>query len=393
MALTGRPDGPPLGAPASVVEVLERAAAQLAEASTRLGRPVQVDGPRLLGERAALMGLARGGRTSCGGATRLLRAADGWVAVCLSRDEDVALLPAWLGVDPRPEHVWPAVAAVVERRPAAAVVASGIELGLPCAELGEPRDGAPPGVRVEAVASTAPARPVRSTDGLRVVDLSSLWAGPLCGQLLVASGLRVVKVESTRRPDGARRGKREFFDLLNAGKECVALDLMAADGVRRLHALVRWADVVIESSRPRALEQLGIRARDVLAGVRTRVWISITGHGCVEPHRHRVGFGDDAAVAGGLVAWDDGAPCFLGDAAPDPASGLLAGTAVVDRLLEGGRWLVDVSLSRTAALLAVGEVTRPWHGRVADPTARPPSGVAPELGADTARVLAEVGVD
>ena len=55
--------------------------------------------------------------------------------------------------------------------------------------------------------------------GLIVVDLSALWAGPLCGDLLARAGATVVKVESTQRPDGARRGPAEFFDLLNGRKQ------------------------------------------------------------------------------------------------------------------------------------------------------------------------------
>jgi len=225
---------------------------------------------------------------------------------------------------------------------------------------------------------------------LRVVDLSSLWAGPLCGQLLRACGMRVVKVESTRRPDGARHGNRDFFDLLNGGKESVVLDLDDRVGVASLCALLDWADVVIEASRPRALEQLGIDARSVIAAAGPRVWLSITGHGRADPHGRRVAFGDDAAVAGGLVAWDGDRPCFVADAVPDPASGLLAAAAVVERLLAGGRWIVDVALSRTAALLASGETTGARSGTVASPTARPLAGRAAALGADTERVLAEV---
>ena len=87
-ALTGRPDGPPL-VPAD--GVLERIAA--------IGAPIGVDAPALAVERAPLLGLRRGGSVSCGGATWLLPAADGWVALSLARESDVDLLPAFLGVD------------------------------------------------------------------------------------------------------------------------------------------------------------------------------------------------------------------------------------------------------------------------------------------------------
>ena len=144
-----------------------------------------------------------------------------------------------------------------------------------------------------------------------VVDLSALWAGPLCGDLLARAGATVVKVESTQRPDGARRGPREFFDLLNGHKRSVALDLQSHDGVRVLHDLVRRADVVIEASRPRALAQLGVDGPDLVRAGGPRVWVSITGYGRSGDAANRVAFGDDAAAAGGLVVWRDGRPAVL----------------------------------------------------------------------------------
>src|SRR5207249_665918 len=98
-----------------------------------------------------------------------------------------------------------------------------------------------------------------------VVDLSSLWAGPLCGHLLQALGARVIKVESSQRPDGARFGPKNFFDLLNANKDCVALNLSIAEGREQLRQLLLRADIVIEASRPRALRQMNIVAEDIIA--------------------------------------------------------------------------------------------------------------------------------
>ena len=120
-----------------------------------------------------------------------------------------------------------------------------------------------------------------------VVDLSSLWAGPLCTRLLRDAGATVIKVESRVRPDGARLGPPAFFDLLNAGKEELVLDFAAqADELRDL--IVR-ADVVVEGSRPRALAQFGISAEDFLERHDgPRVWVSLTGYDRADP---RVAFG------------------------------------------------------------------------------------------------------
>ena len=85
--------------------------------------------------------------------------------------------------------------------------------------------------------------------------------------------------------------------------------------------------MVIEGSRPRALEQLGIDARSIVRHG-PQVWVSITGHGRDGANTMRVGFGDDAAAAGGLVDWVDGTPHFVGDAVADPLAGLTAAMAV-----------------------------------------------------------------
>ena len=381
MWLTGRRDGRPLGVPAGVTWVLAAAAERLRAATATVGTEVAVDGPALLGERAALAGLERRGDVSCGGATRLLQAADGWVAVALPRADDLDLLPAWLGVDGR-RGVWPRVRAAVARRASNELVEEAAVLGLAVGALGERR--ADRGAVIATGLGVAPP-PVTLRD-LRVVDLSSLWAGPLCGQLLALAGMDVIKVESARRPDGARSGPMAFFDLLNAPKSSVVLDFQAREGVDALRKLVATADVVIESSRPRALSQLDIDVASIVSAGPLRVWCSITAHGRAAPHHLRVGFGDDAAVSGGLAAVDERGPVFCADAVADPATGLLAAAAVVDRLLTGGRWLLDVGLARTSALMATGE-TAAWDGEVARPRARPRIGRAAPLGRDTAAVL------
>jgi crotonobetainyl-CoA:carnitine CoA-transferase CaiB-like acyl-CoA transferase len=187
-----------------------------------------------------------------------------------------------------------------------------------------------------------------------VVDLSSLWAGPLCGLLQVEAGHRVLKVESTRRPDGARRGPARFFRDLNAGKEPVLLDLPAPEACRELAAILAGADVVIEGSRPRALRQMGVDAVAWLAARPGRRWVSITAHGREGAAGERVGFGDDAAVAGGLVARDARGPVFLADAAADPLAGLAAAAALRAAEDDDRSLLLDVSMAAVAAEVAGG---------------------------------------
>jgi hypothetical protein len=383
MALTGLRDEP-LGPPIGLVEGMDRLA---------LSFP-GLDALALLGERAALMGLWRRGATSCGGSCRLLRSRDGFMAVSLPRADDMELVPAWLELDSAPASapaVWAVVAARVADDDPGSLAARAQLLGLPVALVGESaRPAGRPGVLPERLGE-APSRPDMS--GSLVIDLSALWAGPLCGDLLARAGATVVKVESTQRPDGARRGNRNFFDLLNGHKRSVALDLSSRGGIRALHDLVHKADVVIEASRPRALAQFGLDGRAVVETGRPRVWVSITGYGRAGAEANRVAFGDDAAAAGGLVTWSGADPLFCSDAVADPLTGLTAAAACLSALRSGGRWLLDVSMAAVSGGYAGPSLPVPTGLTVAAPHARPVEATASELGADTVRVLAELGVE
>jgi hypothetical protein len=350
---------------------------ELADAAGRLGAHLDASPLALLGERAAIAGLHRRGATSVGGATRLLEAADGaWLAVSLARPDDVELVPAWLETEVVGDP-WSAVASAVRQTGAAALVERARLLGLPASVLGEVTAGTRDPVARSALGSVDACSDL---SGVRVVELASLWAGPLCGSLLGAAGATVVKVESTGRPDGTRRGPEAFFDLLNAGKRSVAVDLTTDAGRARLADEVASADVVVEGSRPRALEQLGIVAEQLVAGGGPRTWLSITGHGRSGPARDWVAFGDDAAVGGGLVARDEDGPVFCGDAVADPLAGVAAACAVLESLASTERVVLDVALSAVAAAFAGPTLPVPPGVVAAAPRARPPQARGPELG-------------
>jgi hypothetical protein len=336
--LTGFPDGPP-----AVPD------GRLGAGLRRLGSLVgaDVDGCALAAERARLSGFGRRGRVSCGGGARLLVARDGRdVCANLPRREDVELIEAWLGVPPSGDP-WRDVADGLSRVDAADAVERGQLLGLPVAVGVTPSeaDG-----DEQAVARRAGERLVRAGDArhdggvrrpVRVVDLSSLWAGPLCGRLLAGVGCEVAKVETAVRPDGARYGPQAFFDALNAMKSSVVVDTDA------LPAVVADADVVIVSARPRALAQLGL---DPFAHVESRpwqVWVAITGYGLTGPWADRVAFGDDAAVAAGLSSLAGGV--FCADAFADPCAGLAAAAGALSLVRAGRGGIVDVSLREAAA--------------------------------------------
>lgn len=307
--------------------------------------------------------------TSANGSCRLLRALDDWVAVNLPRPDDLELLPAWLGVSAASTDLstlpWESIAPVVAELPAESLVCAGQELGLAVSIV--PDSSADQlDAQLQTRHTTDADRPFlrtahgapgvrRSMEGVRVVDLSSLWAGPLCSRLLAEAGAEVIKVESTTRPDGTRLGDPALFERLHTGKRFAQVPFVpGADGAA-LGDLLAGADVIIEGSRPRALERLGLDPAAHLAARAGIVWLSITAYGRTGPWRNRVGFGDDAAAAAGLVDRSvDGAPCFVGDAVADPLSGILAAALVADAVARGGGVLIDVALREVARSAALG---------------------------------------
>ncbi len=244
------------------VAVLSRAR-RAADAFTQL-TGVDVDATEVLAGRAGLLGLSPQGRISAGGATRLMRSGDGWCALTLSRQDDVDAVPALLESDAVGDDPWPPVQDWVAGNASADVTARARLLGLPVAALGETR-AAPP--RITTLGAAAPPR---KPPGLLVADLSSMWAGPLCGQLLARAGATVVKVETAARPDGTRSGPSAFFDWMNSGKLSYAVDFdepsgltTAAGGRRRRHRIVTDCGTGTPGPRPdrhRASRRPGLAA-------------------------------------------------------------------------------------------------------------------------------------
>jgi CoA-transferase family III len=374
--LTGLPDGPPDFSRANVL-----ARAESVAAATGHALDSAIDAAGLLTGRAGLLGLTRGGRVSAGGATRLLAARDGWCAITLSRPDDVAAVPALLQVDEAPADPWPALQHWAATHPVSAVTERALLLDIPAAGLGE-AEPAPP--RIRRMGSPAPERKLAD---LLVADLSSMWAGPLCGQLLARAGATVVKVESPRRPDGTRDGDPAFFDWINGEKLSYCVDFDS--GAEELRELLAVADIVIEGSRPAALARRRLGPDD--AKPRSgRIWLRINGYDTPKP-----AFGDDAAVAGGLVGAAVDGPVFCGDAIADPLTGLVSALAVAESLGRGGGELIQVSMAAVAATYAA----LPTLASVAEypappPQAPPASGAATELGADNdavRRIVVERG--
>jgi hypothetical protein len=303
----------------------------------------QLDGRTLLGERAALNGFKIPGIVSAGGGSRLYKTRRGWVSLSLARISDREMLPALFcdaSLDPEDDE---ALAARMMTSHARRIADQGTTLGLSIARIGEALRSPAWEVTVEGRQ-----RYCMQHGAPLVVDLSALWAGPLATHLIQLAGATVLKVESSTRPDAMRGGDAPFFNLLNQNKASIALDLGDEAGRKALLALIHKADIVVESSRPRALLQLGIDADELVRDIPGLVWVSITAHGVRGNAANRIGFGDDCGVAGGLTAAlidASGRAGFVGDAIADPLAGITAAGLAWKRWQggKGGRVVLSMS--------------------------------------------------
>ncbi|MFV8816764.1 CoA transferase [Haliea sp. E17] len=340
-ALCGRPDGPPGFCPVPLPDCADGALAAFRAITGKNVLP-GLRGADLLVERARITGHRRNGGASLSGDCRLLACSDAVLGVNLPRDSDWELLPAWL--ETAPIAGWEALAEQLAHRPAALLLERARLLGLAVVEATRIPREQQPWCRVTRFRDASP----NAQRPPRVIDLSSLWAGPLCSRLWQAAGAEVIKVESLQRPDGARSGPAEFFARMNSAKQELNLALHTPAGQAQLRELVRSADIVLEASRPRALRQMGLVAEDILAEQPGLSWLSITGYGRAEPQANWIAYGDDAAIAAGLSAVmhaANGQWLVVGDAIADPLTGLHAALAGWEAWRSGGGQLVDVALA------------------------------------------------
>ncbi len=339
-------------------------------------------GAVVLGERARLRDTIRKGRFCAGGYGRLLDCADGRIALNLVREDDWVLIPAWLE-----DYVedWDGITKKVTVLNADYMVERAAEIGLAVSKEELPD-------RPKSWYTSTSFEKSDPKNNPLIVDLSGLWAGPLASSLLMGLGARVVKVEGPERPDGMRLGHAGFYQLINTDKLCAAFDFKTEAGLSGLKDLLSKADIVIEASRPRAFEQLGIRAEEFVAGKPGKIWARLTAYG---RDQNRVGFGDDIGISAGLSRLMDQAhsePCFVGDAIADPVNGLHLALAIWAHYQKGGGAVIDLSM-QDVLRFAMGDIEDPkktaeaWSKMVAGDTAplypmRPITGRVHEVGED-----------
>lgn len=208
-------------------------------------------------------------------------------------------------------------------------------------------------------------------ENLTVLDLSRLLPGPFCSLTLAQLGADVIKIEEPDGGDYTRELSPELFDIVNRGKQSITLDLRQAEDVDRFKAMVKDADVVLESFRPGVMDKLGC-GYDVLSAINPKlVYASLTGYGQTGPYANRPGHDlnylgyagvlDQTGLPGKRPAMSNVQIADLAGGAQNCAIGILA--AVMGARQSGEGCWVDVGmLDGALALQSMALATHHQHG-------------------------------
>lgn len=208
-------------------------------------------------------------------------------------------------------------------------------------------------------------------DGLTVLDLSRLLPGPFCSLTLAQLGADVIKIEEPDGGDYTRSLSPELFDIVNRGKQSITLDLRNDEDREHFKAMVKDADVVLESFRPGVMDKLGCGYETLKAINPKLVYASITGYGQTGPYANRPGHDlnylgyagvlDQTGLPGKRPAMSNVQIADLAGGAQNGAIGILA--AVTGARQSGQGCWVDVGMMDGAlALQSMALATQHQHG-------------------------------
>lgn len=212
-------------------------------------------------------------------------------------------------------------------------------------------------------------------DGLRVLDVTQVMAGPFCSMLLCDMGADVIKVEppggdSTRRMPGAVGADSPGFNAVNRGKRGLVVDLRQPAGREAVRRLAAASDVLVENYRPGVLDKFGLGYAALSPSCPRLVYASISGYGRTGPSAGKGGFDLVAQGVSGLMSVTGEAerpPVKAGIPVTDLGAALFALAGILSALLARARTgrgqLVDTSLVDAGVALSVWEATQYFSGR------------------------------
>lgn len=194
-------------------------------------------------------------------------------------------------------------------------------------------------------------------EGVRVLDLTRVLAGPFCSMMLADMGAEVIKIEQPQKGDDSRQfapflnGESAYFMNLNRNKKGITLNLKTTEGKEIFEELLKKADIVLENYRPGTMEKLGL-GYETLAKINPQIiYGCVSGFGHYGPYKDRAGYDIIGQAMGGLMSttgWPDGEPTRTGTAMSDVLAGLSVTIGVLAALrgreVTGKGQKVDIAL-------------------------------------------------
>ncbi len=209
-------------------------------------------------------------------------------------------------------------------------------------------------------------------EGVRVLELGQLIAGPFCGQLLADLGAEVIKIELPGRGDPMRewgKGEPVWWPVIARNKKCITLDVRSGQGKTIMEELVEKADIVLENFRPGTMEKWGLGYADLARINKGIVMVRVSGYGQEGPYSARAGYGGIGEAMGGLryIVGDPSTPpsrvgISIGDTLAAMFAAIGALSALQSRNRTGQGQVVDSAIFE--AVLGVMESTVPEYDQL-----------------------------
>ncbi|MGI6746825.1 MAG: CaiB/BaiF CoA transferase family protein [Anaerovoracaceae bacterium] len=197
--------------------------------------------------------------------------------------------------------------------------------------------------------------------GLKVLDLSRVYAGPYCTMMLGDLGAEVIKIERPGFGDDTRDfmpvkdGESGYFAYMNRNKKSITIDLKNPKGVEIVKELAQWADVMVENFSPGVVDKLGIGYKDIVKVNPEIIYGSISGFGQYGPYKSKPAYDVVTQAMGGFMALTgekDGKPYKLGPSIVDASAGIHMAFAIMAALYykskTGKGQYIDVAMMDTA---------------------------------------------
>ena len=198
---------------------------------------------------------------------------------------------------------------------------------------------------------------LKALEGIKIIDLSRVLAGPFCTMLLGDMGAEVIKVEIPDKGDDSRsfppfkEGQGTYFINFNRNKKSIVLDLKKSSDVNKFLEIIKSMDVLVENFRPGTMEKMGLGYETIRNVNNQLIYASISGFGHYGPYKDKPGYDIIGQAVGGIMSitgWPDGPPTRTGTAIADILAALFCTIGILSalqaRTVYGKGQKIDVAL-------------------------------------------------